>query len=88
MADITNRKICRVANPQQAGAKGIALLASKTLGYISSLAEIKKYITIDREFEPDSENRQLYDRLFGEFKNIYKQNKKWYARMNREADSR
>jgi xylulokinase len=83
IADITNRIIRRVANPQQAGAKGVALLASKTLGYISSIREIKKYITIDREFKPNSENRQLYDRLFGEFKNIYKQNKKWYARMNR-----
>lgn len=83
MADITNRKIRRVTDPQQAGAKGVALLASLTLGYIASFHEIKEHIVIDREFEPNSENRILYDRLFKEFKNIYKQNKKWYARMNR-----
>ena len=83
MADVTDRKINRVANPQNAGAKGVALLASMTLGYIASFSDIKKYIQIDRSFSPNPQNRKLYDRLFGEFKNIYKQNKKWYKRMNR-----
>ena len=72
-----------MADPQQAGARGMALLASMTLGYIESYSDIKKYIKIDRSFEPSAGNRQLYDRLFGEFKNIYKQNRKWYKRMNR-----
>jgi len=83
VADITNRTIRRVAQPQQAGARGIALLASMTLGYIESFGDIKKYIKIDRDFQPNPANRNLYDTLFREFKNIYKQNKKWYARMNR-----
>ncbi len=82
-ADITNRTINRVADPQQAGARGIALLASWTLGYIDSFHDIKKYIKTDRSFMPDKKNRKLYDNLFIEFKNLYKQNKKWYARMNR-----
>ncbi len=82
MADITNRKINRVKDPQQAGAKGVALLASMTLGYIPSYQDIKKYIKIDRSFLPNPDHRELYDRLFKEFKNIYKQNKKWYKRMN------
>ena len=83
MADITNRVINRVADPQQAGARGIALLASMTLGYIDSYEDIKNYIKIDRSFIPNPDNRILYDTLFKEFKNIYKQNKKWYKRMNR-----
>ncbi len=82
IADITNRTINQVADPQQAGAKGIALLASNSLGYIDSFFEIKKYIKIQRSFSPNLKNRNLYDRMFREFKNIYKQNKKWYARMN------
>jgi len=84
MADVMNRVIRRVENPQQAGAKGVALLASMTLGYIDSFHDIKKYIKIDRSFTPNPANRGLYDRLFREFKNIYKQNKKWYRRMNRQ----
>lgn len=83
MADITNRKINRVKDPQQAGAKGMALLASMTLGYIESYHDIKNYIKIDQGFYPNPDNRTLYDKLFKEFKNIYRQNKKWYKRMNR-----
>ncbi|NOZ08793.1 MAG: xylulose kinase [FCB group bacterium] len=82
-ADILNRKINRVAHPQQAGARGMALLASKSLGYLTSFKEIKELIGIDKTFLPARENRTLYDNLFREFKNIYKQNKKWYHRMNR-----
>lgn len=82
MADITNRKINRVKDPQQAGAKGMALLASMTLGHIQSYHDIKNYIKIDRSFHPNPIHRNLYDNLFKEFKNIYKQNKKWYRRMN------
>ena len=81
-ADITNRTINRVSDPQQAGAKGVALLASMSLGYINSFEDIKKYIKINRSFYPNLEYRDLYDKLFIEFKNIYRQNKKWYARMN------
>jgi xylulokinase len=81
-ADITNRTIRRVSEPRQAGAKGVALLASMSLGYIDTFENISNYIRIDRNFHPNSQNRQLYDRLFTEFKNIYKQNKKWYRRMN------
>ncbi len=85
IADVLNRKINRVSDPQQAGARGIALLASMTLGYIDSYHDIKKYIKIDRSFHPDPGNRALYDKLYREFQNIYRQNKKWYRRMNKEA---
>jgi len=83
IADICDREIRRVSNPQQAGARGIALLAAMTLGYIGSFEEIADHIKIDRVFRPNQANRDLYDRLFREFKNIYKQNKAWYKRMNR-----
>ena len=85
MADITNRTINQVKDPQLAGARGIALLASVSLGYLKSFYEIKKYIQIKQSFKPNPVNRNLYDKLYSEFKNIYKQNKKWYARMNRET---
>jgi xylulokinase len=85
MADITNRVIHQVADPQFAGAKGVALLASKTLGFIPSFEDIKKYIAIQKTYRPNPANRILYDRMFVEFKNIYKQNKAWYRRMNRET---
>jgi len=84
MADICNRKINQMENAQQAGAKGIALLASMTLGYIKSYEEIKNYIKVKNTFLPNPEHRELYDNMFKEFKNIYKQNRKWYKRMNQD----
>ena len=82
MADVINRTIHRVDDPQQASARGVALLASMTLGYINDYHEISKYIKINRSFYPNRDTRKLYDKLFQEFKNIYKQNRKWYTRMN------
>jgi len=82
MADITNRSINQVSEPQETTARGIALLASMTLGYIETFEEIGEYVKIKQKYTPDPANRKLYDNLFKEFKNIYKQNKKWYKRMN------
>jgi xylulokinase len=87
VADITNRTIHQIADPHFAGAKGVALLASASLGCIPSFRDIKKYIAIQHTYRPCPENRLLYDRLFREFKNIYRQNKAWYRRMNRQAVS-
>ena len=86
MADITNRTIHQVADSHLAGAKGMALLASASLGFLPSFEEIKKFITIQKSFLPNPANRKLYDRLFSEFKNIYKQNKSWYKRMNKQIE--
>jgi xylulokinase len=85
MADITNRTIHQVTDPHLAGAKGMALLASAALGFIPSFEDIKKYIAIQKKYMPNPANRKLYDKLFKEFKNIYKQNKSWYKRMNRQG---
>ena len=83
MADILNRTIHQVSNPQLAGARGMALLASAALGLIPSFEDIKKHIAIQKSYYPNPANRKLYDKIFQEFKNIYKQNKSWYKRMNK-----
>ena len=82
IADVTNRRIRQVADPQQANARGVALLASLSLGYIDAFETISDYIVIQQTYTPQAENRQLYDHLFTEFKKLYIQNKKWYGRMN------
>jgi xylulokinase len=81
-ADVMNRIINRVKEPQEAGAIGAAIIAKMALGEIEDINEVKNYIHYDKEFVPNSENRELYDRLFGEFKKLYNQNKKWFKRMN------
>ena len=81
-ANILNRRIRRVANPQEAGALGAAIIAKMALGEIKSLEEIQNYTHYDKEFVPQSEYRNLYDNLFEKYKQLYKQNKKWFKQMN------
>ncbi|MHA1229549.1 MAG: xylulokinase [Candidatus Helarchaeota archaeon] len=80
-ADVLNRKIRQVKNPIQANAKGAAFIASVGLGYLT-FEEIPKYIQYSNMYVPIKENRQIYDKLFKEFLEIYKRNKKMFKRLN------
>ncbi len=83
ISDITQKKIHQVEHPQLAGAKGIALLASLTLGHLEKFEQIKNLIKIKNTFLPDGSQRSLYDGMFREYKNLYYQNKKWFRRVGR-----
>ena len=80
-ADVLNRTIKQVKDPIQANARGAAFIASVGLGYLTwdQIPELIEYSNI---FKPNPENRVIYDKLFGEFTNIYKIMKKTYKRLN------
>jgi len=82
-ADVLNRQIQQAEDPIQANLKGAALLAAAALGYIT-YDEIPAFVSINRTYTPNPQNRAIYDELFGEFINIYKANKKIYARLNKK----
>jgi xylulokinase len=82
-ADVMNKTIRRVSEPQEAGALGAAIIAKMALGEIENIQEIKKFCHYDKEFYPDPDTRELYDFLFKEFKQLYKQNSKWFKHMNK-----
>ncbi|MHA1894256.1 MAG: xylulokinase [Candidatus Helarchaeota archaeon] len=81
-ADVLNRTIQQVKNPIQANARGAAFIASVGLGYIS-FNDIPKYIEYSNTFTPNPKNQKIYQKLFAEFLNIYKNNKKMYQRLNK-----
>ncbi len=83
-ADVLNRTIRQVENPVLANARGAALIASVGLG-CTTFDDVSRKVKIQREYQPNPENRKLYDALFAEFVNIYKQNKKIYERLNRKT---
>jgi xylulokinase len=85
-ADVLNRTIRQVQDPVLANARGAALIASVGLG-LSSFNDISTQVKIQHEYQPNPANRKLYDNLFSEFVNIYKQNKKMYERLNRKFRS-
>ncbi len=82
-ADVLDRPIRKVNQPMQANLRGAAFLASIVLGHMT-FDDIAERTQIERVFEPNSANREIYDLLFGEFLNIYKQNKGIYRRLNLE----
>ena len=84
MADVLNRPVRPVKDPIQANLRGAALLAAVALGYLT-YDDIAGRVQIDHTYEPNPDNRGIYDELFTEFVDIYRRNKKFYARLNRTA---
>jgi xylulokinase len=82
-ADVLDRKIRKIKNPIQANARGAAYIASVGLGYIK-WKHISDHINIEKVFEPNPENREIYDELYEEFLNIYDITKDLYKRLNKK----
>ena len=82
LADVLDRKIRQVKDPITANARGAAFLASIALGYLT-IDQISERIQIKKEYQPNPENRKIYDELYREFVNFYQTSKKMYRRLNR-----
>jgi xylulokinase len=81
-ADVMDRTIERVAQPWYANLKGAAIFAGLSLGAIRP-EEVHGLVEVDRVFTPDPANREVYDRLYGEFPGLYKAQKGMFKRLNR-----
>jgi len=85
-ADVLNRKVNRVSEPKEAGAKGAAIIAMIALGHVKSFEEAERLVKIDAVYEPNPQNTTIYEKIFKEFQNIYKNNKQMYRRLNLKAE--
>jgi xylulokinase len=81
-ADVLNRPIKQVKDPIEANVRGAALLASASLGYLG-YHEIGTHVVVSRTYQPNPDNRKIYDELFREFVAIYESTRRNYARLNR-----
>jgi len=81
-ADVLGRRICQVADPISANVRGAGLLAAHALGHVR-LSDIPELVEVDAVFDPDPANHRLYTALFAEFKQIYRNNRRMYARLNK-----
>jgi xylulokinase len=80
-ADVLGIPAHRVADPMQTTIRGAALYAFNTLG-IRSTEELPGLVEIDRVFEPDEANRAVYDKMYTQFRELYKRNRKIFAALN------
>ncbi len=81
-ADVLDRTIRQVKDPILAGLRGVAFLAMVKLGHVQ-YAEIPDLVETTATFRPDPDHRAVYDRLYREFLNLYKANRRIYSRLNR-----
>lgn len=80
-ADVCDRVIRRVAEPQHANTRGAAFVAWLALGR-QTLDELNRAVTIEAEFHPDPAGRAAYEPLYQEFVKLYKAHRPIHARLN------
>lgn len=81
-ADVYDRPIRQMKDPINVNVRGAALLGAAALGFLG-YDEIGAHVPVEKTFQPQPENRKLYDELFNEFTTIYDNNKNTLARLNR-----
>jgi len=82
LADVTGRIVEAVTDPQNAGAAGAALVAAWGLGRFSDLDAAAATVVVRARFEPDPRHRQVHDRNFGVFRDLYKATAPLFHRLN------
>ncbi|GAB4308553.1 MAG: FGGY-family carbohydrate kinase [Promethearchaeota archaeon] len=80
-ADVTGKRILRVREPQHAGARGVALLASFALGRVRPFESIEQAVPVDQAFDPDASARRMYDERFRAFRSFYA---KWTRKHSKQ----
>ena len=83
IADVTGRRVETVANTQEAGAVGAALTAAVGLGVYRDFESLKGVVQVDRQFEPQRANAQVYDLLYGAYKRLYSSLRGLYHDVNK-----
>ena len=83
IADVLGRTIEQVADPVNAGTRGVGLLAAVALGEVT-FDQVPDRVLVARSYQPDPALKELYDRLSGEFVGLYRRNRKAHARLNRD----
>jgi len=86
LADVLDCPVRRMAEPEMAISRGAAMVAWVALGRttVDALASLAR---VERTFEPDPQNRQLYQELFAEFLSSYKSNRRMFRRLNTRPPS-
>jgi xylulokinase len=82
IADIYNRPVRQMKEPLMANSRGTAMLALLALNRMN-IDEVANAVEIKKEYLPNPQHRNLYDERFAVFLEIYKNNKRIFARLNK-----
>jgi xylulokinase len=80
-ADVLGVPMHQIADPMHTTIRGTAMLAFNKLG-LRGIGELPGLIKINRVFEPNGTNRSTYDKMYRQFRELYKRNKKIFIALN------
>ena len=80
-ADVLNRTIHQIKDPQAAGLRGVAVLAGLALG-LTTLRDYARHVEIAHTYHPDPQTVAVYNQLFPIYIDIYKRNSPIYKKLN------
>ncbi len=81
-ADVLGTEIRQVSDPITTNVRGAAWIAAVGLGEIA-FSELSSLVLLKRVYEPNPNNRPIYDERFEVFQSVYRQMRPIYRRMNR-----
>jgi xylulokinase len=84
IADVTGRRVQAVANPQEAGAVGIALTAAVGLGLYPDFQSLRSVVSVTREYEPRTDAAECYEILYRAYHKLYHCLRRLYHEVNEE----
>ena len=82
IADITKSEFSVVENPRMAGALGAAIIALIGLGELKGFSAAKQFVKEAKSYKPNPANTYIYDKLFMDYKRVYKSLKRTYKKAN------
>lgn len=82
-ADVLGVPIHQVDDPLNSTVRGTALLALIALGH-RTISEIPGLVKIRRVFEPEEGHRPVYDKMFTQYREFFRRNKKIFAALNKD----
>ena len=82
LADITGRTVETVENTKDVGSIGAAILVAVGCGAIADFDQVERYIPVRARYEPEPENRDVYERNYKVFRKLYAQNKESFTILN------
>jgi xylulokinase len=80
-ADVLGVPIHQVDDPVNTTVRGGAFLALVSLGY-RSVEALPGLVKIKRVFEPDASSRAVYDKMYVQYRALFKRNEKVFAALN------
>ncbi|MDR3262908.1 MAG: FGGY-family carbohydrate kinase [Clostridiales bacterium] len=84
IADVTGKEFSVIENPRNAGALGAAITALIGLGEIKGFDSARDFVRVSEKYKPDRSNKEIYDKLFTNYKEVYEGLKKAYKNINSE----